>query len=44
MEIRICKDPSELGKSAAGYVAGILNECIEKRKRKNSAFHRSVTV
>mgnify|MGYP000871800263 CR=1 FL=1 len=31
MEIRICKDPSELGKSAAGYVAGILNECIEKK-------------
>lgn len=28
MEIRICENPKELGKSAAKYVAGILNECI----------------
>lgn len=30
MEIRICKDSVELGKSAASYVAGILKECIAK--------------
>ena len=31
MEIRICKDPAALGKSAAAYVAKILRECIAEK-------------
>ena len=31
MEIRICKDSKELGKSAAKHVAQVLRDCIEKK-------------
>ncbi|MBE6701337.1 MAG: glucosamine-6-phosphate deaminase [Ruminococcaceae bacterium] len=31
MEIRICKDPKELGKSAAKYVAEAIRECIKEK-------------
>ena len=31
MEIRICKDPVELGKSAAQHVATVINDCIAKK-------------
>jgi len=31
MEIRICKNPKELGESAAAYVAGVLNRCIRTK-------------
>ena len=31
MEIRICKDPVELGKSAAKHVATVLNACIAQK-------------
>ena len=31
MEIRICKNPAELGASAAKHVAGVLNQCIAEK-------------
>lgn len=31
MEIRICKNSKELGKSAAAYTAGVLRKCIEDK-------------
>ena len=31
MEIRICKNPAQLGASAAKHVAGILNQCIAEK-------------
>jgi len=31
VEIRICKNPAELGASAAKHVAGILNQCIAEK-------------
>jgi len=31
MEVRICKNPEELGKSAAIHTANVINECIAKK-------------
>jgi len=31
MEVRICKNPAELGKSAAIHTANVINECIAKK-------------